>query len=177
MLTDYIRANPSATDSEILAAVNALSVEHTDPTAYTWSGLTMALLQRGASVEVCAGLKAVLPSLPGGDLLDSFLLSGGANLTLPPLRQALVNASAGLDEQGQALIAAVLSVGVWQVSLWQSWGNSGECEQSDIAAARAEIARDAVSAWWAGVVNEIVHPLIASGGSRAEILAAIAGAE
>lgn len=142
MLADYIRANPSLDNAAVLSAVNSLSVQRTDSTPYTWSGLSAQLSLRDVSAEAIVAFEMLVPNLPGGSLLDKLLTSGGADFTLAPLRAALAAAASAQDADGQALIAAVLSVGVWHVSPWQAAGNSGDATLEEVQAARAAVALD-----------------------------------
>lgn len=140
-----------------------------DSTAYTWSGVNEQLAGLGVDVMVLAVWDQALPSIPGGPMLANMLNSGGVDFTGPLIRAQLQSVAAGADPSIQAVLAALLEIGIRHGEWWRLWFDSiptVEEIQSALVANQKE------SEWKA--ISNLVANLGAAGGGADEIKAAVA---
>lgn len=110
--------NDGETAADYRDRMNTVSEEIRNSTAYSWSGLCDRLERDGLLPAQIIAFASMLPTIPGGDVLDKMLQSsGGADLSRASIQTAL--SAVETDEQSAPIIAAVKAVGVRDVTPWQ----------------------------------------------------------
>jgi hypothetical protein len=166
-------AGSELTDAEAAAWLAESAEASRDATAYTWAGLSLKL-----GVTAAAGVRALVTALkadatagPMAELFDASLTSGGVNFASAEIRAALSAVRAGLPEQGQALIDAILNIGITYAPRYTLYGLDAPPTEAEVVAARAQLADEAAVA---ELFNEVLNPMQSDGSTVAEIKAAVA---
>jgi hypothetical protein len=162
-INDLVTPLLARTDAEIVAVLNASTVQKSDSTRYTWAGL---MLRFGTAT--CMGLSQLLDTIKGSDPIKSVLINPGVDFSLDETQGMLDQLAPAL---GAESTAALKAIGRWTVTPYNDAGFDGQVTIEQVTAARTAVVTES---WWATVQNEIVNPLLAAGASKAEIKAAIA---
>lgn len=145
------------TAAQALARLNETVVVSTDQTAYTWAGLSDKLTQNGLSLNLVAGLDAIVTALPGGTMLDRMLSSGGVNFASAAIQGQLKALLPSLTGDSATVVQAMIDVGVTYGKRWEGLGITqptaadvqaamdANAVQSIIDAARAKVS--AIAGW------------------------------
>lgn len=178
-LADAIQAEGlSGTAAEILTALVADVTIATDSTAYTWSGLSEKLVTAGVAPMVIAGMASVVNAIPGGDMLDRMLSSGGVNFAGPVVRAQLAAAAQSAPQYAD-VIEAILSIGITTGPRWRRAGLALLPSESEIQVAMdeaaAQLAKDALRVWLRRRCDEIDLAIIAGQIGTQEAVAAAWG--
>lgn len=167
-LQTLVSARFAMTDAEIVAELNALTVEKRDTQLWTSAGLADRL-----GFEVIGQLDELLKNAPGMDWMRLLIAGRGIDLSLDKTQAVLEALRPLLDGP----VDAIKAIGRWSVTPYQDDGGEGEVTLEQVASARTEIAlnalRAATESQWITVENVIVRPAIAEGKSWAEIVALI----
>lgn len=163
----------TGTAAEIRTAFAADVTVSTDSTAYTWSGLSEKLVTAGVDPMVIAGMASVVNALPGGDMLDRMLSSGGVNFAGPVVRAQLA-AAAQQSPEYATVIAAMLAIGATTGPRWQRAGLQSLPTEQQIQAALNTIEAQQKFAQFA---NETLPQMITAGTTWAAVKSAFAEVE
>lgn len=118
------QADPSlVTAQEHLDWLNTTTEIPGDSTAYTWSGISAALIARGANPSSVLQLASEINTLPGGPILNACLLSGGFNFANENNRNLILSLEVSEPQWAKDLLDAMLAIGAPQtVAKWHDFG-------------------------------------------------------
>lgn len=158
-LQDAVNTHGLSNDDESIRAWLGETVEfRRDATPYTWSGLAKRMSDLGFPVEVVMGLAQYIAALPGGDMLDRMLSSGGVNFTLPEVRLALEVVQAQAPEPVKTVVGYLLWVGIQTTNRFQLYGMDELPTLEQIGIARTSLVE---AARLNTFLNEVINPAVA----------------
>ena len=158
------------TDAECVTAFDETVEISRDETSYLWGGLNIKLLENGVDSSIVATWNELIIELPGGKMLGEILRSGGVNLSLDIVRGP-IQLAIGESEQLDPLLNTLLQTGVRTGKLWEKHGLESLPTETEVANARQSNQNQQDGA---GLINECINPLVASGASLADIKTAVA---
>ena len=166
-LAQLITPHLDKTDAEIVALLNAASVERTDDQLWTWGGLNDRF-----DPTMVGTIAEVLAAMPGTKAMQFQLINPGVDFSLDKTQEVLDGLRA--VPQLAPYIDALKAIGRWSESPWQAAGNSGDVTIEQVAESRtvleAESQRTATEQRATTVWNEIVNPAVSEGKTWAEII-------
>lgn len=139
MLVQFVRQHRNLPADQILAAVNARSVERRDDDLWHWTGLAEQV-----GLELVGQLDVILDN-PGSKWVRESLAGHGLQISSSLTQAALEGMRPVL---GDVAVASLKAVGIWYVSPWQNAGNAGDAtlEQVQDAIITVENEEDTIAA-------------------------------
>lgn len=169
VISELDDTKPSA---ELLALLRETVEMARDSTPYTWSGVNNRLAAMGVSLEVITTWGSAVASLPGGDMMERMLSSGGIDFSLDLIQAALSAAKEGANGPTTQLLTLLQAIGVQTGPRWQKFGLPAEPTLQQIDDAKQVIEN---TRWVTHVVNEILNPGLSEGKTIDELKALVAG--
>ena len=157
------------TAAQALARLNETIVVSTDPTAYTWAGLSDKLTQNGLPLNLVAGLDAIVTALPGGTMLDRMLSSGGVNFASVAIQGQLKALLPSLTGDSATVVQAMIDVGVTYGKRYEKLGIA----QPTAAEVQTAMNINLVESLWAAALNEDGINSALSAGDKVAMVAAL----
>ena len=155
---------------DILTALNSNVEVSRDSTPYTWAGVCTKLLAAGLGPTDVDAFITNIVNFPGGKSLDVSLNSGGVDFSLPGIQGGLDAIGSALGPDGASLVYALKSIGIQYKPQWEAFGLERIPTEQEIIDATAHIQ---VRDWSNTIINEIIHPMVTAGNTKAEIITAI----
>lgn len=154
------------TDEQIVAELNAATIQQTDSQRWTWAGIADRF-----GFSFIAVVKPLIKSLgDSGELIDAMLTNPGIDFSRQDTQDTLESIRAVLGDTNTDTLKAI---GVWHVSPWIHAGNETDVTVEQVAAIRLDyVTRRDAGAYLSRVINA-GGLLVDAGRPPEEVMAAV----